>query len=211
MELIISYLPSIISLACLQIIALISPGPDFAVIVRNSLIYSRKTALLTAFGISLGIMVHVSYTALGLGLIISRTDWLFTIFKYIGASYLLYIGFKGILARKNTLNLDEKEVIKKDISPLAAVFSGFLTNALNPKAMLFFLSLFSVVVAPNTPALVMVIYSFIIFITTLLWFSLVALCLSGGKTRKYFRSYSHWIDRITGSLLILIGIKLLFT
>lgn len=203
------HLGSIINLTILQIIALISPGPDFAIIVRNSLIYSRKTGLLTAIGIAFGIMIHVSYTLLGLGFIISQTAWLFECFKYIGASYLIYIGYKGLRAQKGALHLDPTNQ-NKDFSALAAFRSGFFTNALNPKAMLFFISLFSVFIAPSTPIPILITYGFIIFITTLLWFSFVALCLSGKSTRKFFSSISHWIERTTGGLLMLLGIKLFF-
>src|SRR3990167_823924 len=74
-SLIFQYLSSILSLVGLVMIALISPGPDFAIVVRNSLIYSRKTGLFTALGIALGILVHVSYTLLGLGLVIAKNPW----------------------------------------------------------------------------------------------------------------------------------------
>ncbi len=203
------YLPTILSLTCLQIVALVSPGPDFAVVLRNSLVYSRKTALFTALGIALGIMVHVTYTVFGLGFLIAKTTWLFSAFKYVGASYLIYIGYKGIRAKKHPLALGSIQHIQ-DISPLAAVRSGFLTNALNPKAMLFFVSLFSVLIAPGTPAFILGIYSVIIFTTTLLWFSIVALCLSGKTVRAKFSAMGHWIERVTGGLLVLLGIKLFF-
>jgi RhtB (resistance to homoserine/threonine) family protein len=207
-ELLHAYLPSIISLTCLQLVALISPGPDFAVVVRNSLIYSRKTTMITAFGVALGVMVHITYIMLGLGFVIAETKILFEILKYTGAAYLVYIGYKGIRANKHELNLSTGGHLE-DISAINALKSGFLTNALNPKAMLFFLSVFSIVVQPNTPAFIMIIYSVIIFLTTLAWFGFVALCLSG-KMKKIFSSYNHWIERVTGCLLILIGIRLLF-
>lgn len=204
------YLPSIISISGLVMIALISPGPDFAITVRNSLIYSRKTALLTALGISLGILIHVSYTILGLGLVIKNQTWLFLLIKYLGASYLIYIGYKGLKARTTKLALENKSHIE-DISSLSAIRSGFLTCILNPKAMLFFISLFSVVVAPNTPLFIMLICGVIIFVETLIWFSFVAVCLSGTHTRKKFNAVAHLIERITGGVLILLGLKLLFS
>jgi threonine/homoserine/homoserine lactone efflux protein len=152
-------------------------------------------------------MVHVGYIMLGLGFIIAKTTWLFNLFKYIGAAYLFYIGYKGITAKKLLRDVDNLDHLQ-DILPLAAVRAGFLTNALNPKAMLFFLSMFSIVVAPATPVFIMGIYSIIIFSTTLLWFGFVALCLSGQKIRGIFREYCHWIERVTGFLLILIAIRL---
>ena len=208
MDLIMDYWPAIVSLTCLQMVGLISPGPDFAVVLRNSLIYSRKTALFTALGIALGIMVHVAYSVLGLGFLMAKTAWLLMIFKYVGAGYLLYIGYKGLRAKKHHVPLGDTHHVQ-DISPFAAFRSGFLTNALNPKAMLFFVSLFSLLVAPSTPPLIMGVYSVIIFITTLGWFSFVALCLSGKTIRAKFNAFGHWIERVTGGLLILLGIKLL--
>lgn len=201
-------LPSIISLAGLNLVALISPGPDFAVIVRNSLVYSRKTALWTAFGIALGILVHVSYSLLGLGFIIKENAWLFLGIKYLGAGYLLYIGINGLRAKKKALTLEPVHH-RHDISVLSAIGTGFLTNALNPKCMLFFISLFFVVISPDTPAFIILIYGLLIFVETLVWFSFVAFCLSGKRTREKFNAVGHWIERVTGGVLIALGAKLL--
>lgn len=118
------YMPSLVSFTLLQMVALISPGPDFAIIVRNSLIYSRKTALLTALGIATGILTHVTYTLLGLGFIISQTAWLFRLFTYLGASYLIYIGYKGLRAKKAGLGIS-KVSHQHDISEIAAFRAGF--------------------------------------------------------------------------------------
>ncbi|MCX7352786.1 MAG: LysE family transporter [Proteobacteria bacterium] len=90
-----------------------SPGPDFAVVVRNSLIYSRKTAVLTAVGVSLGILVHLTYILLGLGVVIAKTAWLFCAFKYLGTAYLMYIGIKGLLAKKQTTDYGDARPFKK--------------------------------------------------------------------------------------------------
>ena len=202
-----TYLPSILSLAGLNLVALISPGPDFAVIVRNSLVYSRKTALLTAFGIALGIFVHVSYSLLGLGFIIKENAWLFVSIQYLGAGYLLYIGVNGLKAKKKTLAVTNIQH-QQDISTFSAIGSGFLTNALNPKCMLFFISLFSIVISANTPTFILLIYGILIFVETLIWFSFVAFCLSGKQTRGKFNAVGHWVERFTGSVLIALGTKL---
>ena len=209
-SLIFQYLSSILSLVGLVMIALISPGPDFAIVVRNSLIYSRKTGLFTALGIALGILVHVSYTLLGLGLVIAKNPWTLIGVKYLGAGYLIYIGYKGLRAsRKTTLALGNIHH-RHDISGSTALWSGFLTNALNPKFMLFFISLFSVVLSPKTPLLIMFTYGVIIFVGTLAWFSFIAFCLSGKHAREKFNAVSHWIERTTGGILIIFGVKLCF-
>ncbi len=208
-SLLFEYLPSLFSVAGLVMISLISPGPDFAIVVKNSLVYSRKTALLTAFGIALGILVHVTYTLLGLGLVIAKTPWLLFSVKCLGAGYLLYIGFKGLRAKKAAASLGNVHH-KEDISSLSAIRSGFLTNTLNPKCMLFFVSLFSVIIDPNTPFAILLIYGFIIFMETLSWFGFVAFCLSGKRTREKFNAVGHWIERVTGGILMALGVRLFF-
>jgi RhtB (resistance to homoserine/threonine) family protein len=179
-------------------------------VLRNSLIYSRKTAILTAIGIALGCLVHVSYTLFGLGLIIKETAWLFWGVKCVGAAYLCYIGFKGLRAKKTSIGIGEAHRVQ-DISMQSALWSGFLTNALNPKCMLFFISLFSVIISPNTPVPVTILYAMIIFVETTAWFSFVAYCLTGKKTRKKFSAFSHWIECLTGGVLVSLGVKLFFT
>lgn len=205
----LEYLPSILSIAGLVMISIVSPGPDFAIVVKNSLIYSRKTALLTACGIALGILVHVAYTLLGLGLLITKTPWLLFGVKCLGAGYLLYIGFKGLCSKKAAIPIGNVHH-KHDISPFTAIRSGFLTNALNPKCMLFFVSLFSIIIDPNTPFVIMLIYGLIIFMETLLWFGFVAFCLSGKGTREKFNAVGHWIERVTGGILMGLGVRLFF-
>lgn len=204
----IEFIPTLLTLAALDIIATISPGPDFAVVVKNSLLYSRKTAMITVLGISFGIIVHLSYIVLGLGVIIQENEWLFLSMKWLGAGYLLYIGIKGLMAKKASLD-SVVMTQRKDIPPLQAFRSGFLTNALNPKCILFFISLFSAVVPPHTPTFILLLGGLVIFINTIVWFGFVAFCLSGKKTREKFNAAGHWIERITGGILVSLGAKLL--
>lgn len=208
-SLFLNYLPTLASLAGINMLALISPGPDFAVVLRNSLLYSRKTAILTAAGIAFGCLIHVSYTLFGLGLVIQKNPWLFLSVQYAGGAYLFYIGFKGLYAKRETSHIDTTKN-SQDISAPRAFWSGFLTNALNPKCMLFFISLLSSLIAPNTPILVCLSYGGVFFVQTFLWFSFVALCLSGQQMRLKFYRMRHWIERIIGVILMMLGIKIFF-
>lgn len=203
------YLPSILALTGIQLVGVISPGPDFAVVVRNSLIYSRKTGVLTAVGIAFGILVHLAYILLGLGMLISKTFWLFHLFKYLGAGYLIYLGIKGLKARKGAFEYGNIHQ-QKDISSVAAFRIGFLTNALNVKCMLFFLSILSAFLTPNEPGIIIFVYGAIIFFSTLIWFLIVALCFSHARLRLIFSNIRHWIERVMGGLLLFLGIRMLF-
>lgn len=205
----IDYLPSILALTGIQLVGVISPGPDFAIVVRNSLIYSRKTGVLTSVGVALGILVHLAYILLGLGLFISKTLWLFHLIKYLGAGYLIYIGIKGLMARNRSVDYGDTHH-QKDISAVAALRIGFLTNALNAKCMLFFLSILSAFLTLSEPGVILLIYGAIIFLTTFIWFFIVAICFSQERLRLFFSNLRHWIDRVTGGLLMLLGIRMLF-
>jgi threonine/homoserine/homoserine lactone efflux protein len=208
MSLVINNIESIITLVAIFMAALISPGPDFALIVKNSLTYSRKTALYTAFGISLGEIVHNLYILIGVGELLVNNVIAMKIFTYIGASYLVYIGYKGITAKVNNGVL-ENVSHKHDISSKAAVFSGIITCVFNPKAVLFITSMFAVVVKPGDPPELLFLYGLITFMQTFLWYSIVATLLSGETVRNKIIAIEHWIHRITGVILISIGVMLL--
>ncbi|MCE3231680.1 MAG: hypothetical protein K0R76_53 [Alphaproteobacteria bacterium] len=205
----IDYFPSILALASIQAVGLISPGPDFAIVMRNSLIHSRRAGVLTAVGVSLGTMVHLFYILFGVGVLISETIWLFHLFKYLGSGYLIYIGMKGLRARKGALDYRRTQIYK-DIPSFTALRSGFLTSIMNVKAMLYFLSLISAFITSKEPGLIICIYGIIIFFSTLIWFSFVALCFSHERLHCFFSRFHHWIERTTGGLLMLLGIRMLF-
>ena len=107
------YLAEFITVATINILAVMSPGPAFAMIVRNSLIYSRKTAIISAIGLGFGVGLHIVYCLFGIGLIISKSTVLFTILKYIGAGYLFYIGYQSLNPNISLLNI--KGIL--DVSP----------------------------------------------------------------------------------------------
>lgn len=89
-----------LSISLLILLASISPGPDFAIVTKNSLLYSRKKGLFTALGVSVSLLVHTIYCILGLAIIISHSLLAFSVVKYLGAAYLICIGFKSLLAKR---------------------------------------------------------------------------------------------------------------
>jgi len=194
------------TIAAINLAAVISPGPDFILAVRNSLRYSRKTGIYTAIGFGLGISVHILYCMAGLALIISKSILLFSIIKYLGAVYLIYIGIKSITAKSSKLKIGEIQK-KQDISPLSAIKMGFLTNILNPKATLFYLGLFTFVIQPDTPLLVLTAASSIMVATIIGWFSLVAIFFGNKHIRKAYEKIQGTVNKTLGGFLILLGIN----
>lgn len=200
------YLPIVLTVALIHFLAVISPGPDFIMITRNSLVYSRKTGIYSAIGLGLGILVHVTYSLVGIGVIISQSVLLFNFIKYLGAAYLIYIGYKSLTSKSSKLQLQDKNA-QKDISPLAAIRIGFLTNVTNPKVTLFFLSLFTLVINPDTPLAIKLIIGTEMSIVTALWFTLVAFLISHHLIKDKISKVHSFAEKFIGVVLIGLGIK----
>lgn len=201
------YLDQFLLIAVAHIIALMSPGPDFAIILKQSISHGREKSLWTSFGISIGILVHVSYTVLGIGLIISKSIIIYTIIKYLAALYLIYLGIKALKSNSFKLDKFEKGKTQKEITKFKAFSIGFFTNALNPKATLFFLSLFTVIVDINTPLYIQGSYAVFFVISTFIWFGFLSFVLTGKKVRGFFNSFGKIFDKVIGVILIALGIK----
>lgn len=204
------YLPIFLTVALAHLLAVISPGPDFIMITRNSLIYSRRTGIYSAIGLGLGILVHVTYSLVGIGLIISKSIVLFNIIKFIGAGYLIYIGYKSLTSKSSKTYVIVGSQ-RKDLSRLAAIRIGFITNVTNPKATLFFLSLFTLVINPDTPLFLKVIMGTEMSIVTFLWFTFVAYLTSHHIVKSRIGGIQHFAEKFIGVLLIALGIKVAFS
>jgi RhtB (resistance to homoserine/threonine) family protein len=191
-------------------LALISPGPDFVMAVRNSVLFSRRAGVLTAIGFGLGICIHVAYCIAGLALLIQQSVILFNILKVIGAAYLFYMGYKALKSK----GAESLEILSKGddaLSDIDALRSGFLTNLLNPKATMFFLALFTQIMGPDVTMGIQIMYGLTCVAMTILWFSIVATILTAPIIRAQFLKMSRWIDRVCGAFFILLGIKLVLS
>jgi RhtB (resistance to homoserine/threonine) family protein len=195
----------LLAVITITLLAVISPGPDFAMVTRNSLMLSRRAGVLTALGIGAGVLVHVAYTILGVGLLIQQSLLLFNLIKLIGAVYLVYLGVKMMRSTSSDQPADQRAA---PLSDLAALRIGFLTNALNPKTTIFIVSLFMQVVGSATPLNVQLGYGAFISAAHIAWFALVAVCFSAGKVRETLLAVRHWVDRSFGAVLVLFGIAL---
>lgn len=204
------YLPIFLTVALAHLLAVISPGPDFVMITRNSLIYSRRTGIYSAIGLGLGILVHVTYSLVGIGLIISQSIVLFNIIKFAGAGYLIYIGYKSLTSKSSKTDIAVGNQ-RKDLGRLAAIRIGFITNATNPKATLFFLSLFTLIVTPTTPLFIKILMGAEMSIVTSLWFILVAYLTSHHIVKSRISGIQHFAEKFIGVVLIALGIKVAFS
>lgn len=192
----------LLAVVTITLLAVISPGPDFAMVSRNSLLLSRRAGVLTACGIGAGVVIHVSYTLVGVGVLIQQSLWLFTLLKAIGAAYLIYL---GICMLRHAGVAASSRANPAATSDFAALKIGFLTNALNPKTTIFIVSLFMQVVNPQTPLSVQIGYGLFIAVAHILWFAAVALLFSAPGVNARLLRLRKGIDRAFGGLLIAFG------
>jgi len=205
------YLTQWLTLIAVFFLAVLSPGPDFVMAVRNSVIYSRRAGLWTALGFGLGVLVHVTYTIFGISAIIAQSILVFNIIKWAGALYLIYFGFMALRSKGMGQKVIDEATAKsgsaKGMSDIRALRAGFLTNVLNPKATLFFLAIFSQIISPQTPFIWQAVYGLTCSFMVTIWFSAVTMVLTHKHVQAVFLKATKWIDRVCGVMLIALGVK----
>lgn len=211
-----SYLEQFFLIAVVHLLAVASPGPDFAIILKQSIRYDRRIAVFTSFGIATGILLHVTYSLVGIGLIIASDERLFTGLKYIAASYFCYIAWHSLRAKKpsNTngdLGIVASEEARDYPSIKKAFFTGFLINGLNVKATLFFVSLFSVIIVPETPFVIKLSYGLYMTLATAAWFVCLSYLLTHPKIRYFLQVKGYVLDRVMGVILLLLAVQLVLS
>lgn len=198
----------------MSILLVILPGPDTGLATNNTIRYGRSGGIRTVLGITSGLFIHTTAAALGLSAIIVKSSLLFSVFKYVGALYLVYLGVMAIWSlRKN--QIDNKSdystsnpVQIEDISS-SCFRQGFLTNLLNPKVAVFFLTFLPQFIVPERNLLLQfLIMGGIYIILTLLWFMIYVYLISYISVWMKKPSTQHIIQGITGAILIGFGIKL---
>jgi RhtB (resistance to homoserine/threonine) family protein len=195
--------------ALAHLLAVASPGPDFAIVLRQSLAHGRRTAVWTSLGVGAGISLHVAYSLLGLGLLIRGSALWFDVVKYAGAAYLAWLGVQALRTQPRAAALAGAPPAAGTPSRRGAFATGFLTNALNPKATLFFVALFVTVISPRTPKLVQAGYGLWMVVATAGWFSLVSAIFTRERVRSAFLRQGHWIDRALGVVFLAFAAGLL--
>lgn len=199
----------IMTVAIINFLGVVSPGPNFTLIVKNSITKSRQYALYTAIGMSAALLLQISSCILGLNVLIAKSPKVLSIIKIIGGFYLLYLGFQSIKAayvlhKKNYHKNHNKE------KPLWHGFTeGFLCNFLNVSAILFVFFLFTTVIEPNTSIHVKTIYGFIMFLIDFSWYSSLAFLISIPRFKKKLSNVQNYINLLFGVVLIAFGLIIL--
>ncbi|WP_188473727.1 LysE family translocator [Hafnia psychrotolerans] len=193
-------------IASIAFLGMLSPGPDFFLVIKNAARYPRMAALTTSLGVICGVITHMSYCVAGLAVVITTTPWLFGLLKYVGAAYLIWVGIQTLFSRSNSkLNLDGIE--QKSVKLRTAFVQGYLCNLLNPKATLFFLAVFTQVLQVNSSLVEKLWYASIIVGLSAIWWPLLSLLIQSAPVRRGLAKTQKIIDKLLGGVLIGLGIK----
>ena len=195
--------------AMATVLAVVSPGPDFAVTVRNTLAHGRGAGLATALGIAVGVGVHVTYTLLGLGYVVAAHPWVLSAVRWVGGSYLVWLGASAFVSRRGGKVVGRGEDGEDALGMMWGFRKGMLCNVLNPKTVLFFLALFTQVVEPGTSVGVQAGIGVFAVAAHLVWFSFVAVMLTGARGMAWFGRCGGVLERGAGVCLFGLGGKLL--
>ena len=190
----------------------LTPGPDVLYIVTNSLRSGARAGVAAALGINAGCFVHIFAAALGVSALIAASATAFTILKWIGAAYLVWIGVKLLFARAPQAAADLREMAQEQPAlPLWNVFlGGFLTNALNPKVAIFFLAFVPQFIAPDAEhkALVFIALGSLFNVNSVFVNAGWALAAAWMAGRASVQAGMHWLDRAAGAMFVAFGMKL---
>ena len=194
-------------LASAHFLALLSPGPDFFLIIQTSLRLPLRYAFALCAGIAVANGVYLVFAVLGLE-IIKELAWLVVVLKYVGAAYLIYIGYLLLMAPRRPLGSDAVTVLH--VKSLKRQFVlGFMSGFLNPKNAIFYLSLFTVMVSPQTSLGVRSVYALWMTSLVLFWDMGVACLLGSSLMKQKLERYIFGIEKFAGGMLTFLGVFLI--
>lgn len=187
--------------------AVISPGPNFLVVSRLALSRSRASAIGATFGIAAGSLIYAALTLFGLSVLILRFAWLGNTIRVVGGAYLVWLGIQAWRAMPDDLQPAGTGTGQGAPSLLHGVRMGFLTEITNPKGIAFFLSLFAAAVPAATPLWAKLAVLSAGGVIEVAWYTAISYALSSGPMRAGYRRVRRTVDRVLGTLLIALGLK----
>ena len=197
-----------LTVAMVHLIALMSPGPDFFFVSQTAASRSRKEAMMGVIGITLGVLVWAAVALMGLHLILQKMAWLHQIITVGGGLYLCWMGWQLMKsARAKKQNGDDTPVTLP--ARVRTFMRGLLTNLSNPKAVIYFGSVFSMFVGDSVSGGERLGIFLLIVVETLAWFSLVALVFALPKMRRGYQRLAKWIDGVAGVVFAGFGVALI--
>lgn len=188
----------------ITVLVAVTPGPDMAIVMRNTIVGGRGAGLQTSLGVLSGNLVHIGYCVVGIGWLISQSIVAFSILKYAGAAYLIYLGLSSFRAHRTSLDVSESS---GKVQNRTWFLQGFINNVLNPKGALFYLGVFTLVITPDTSvAVTLMLIGVMIIICAAFWFFFVT-TLDHPSVRRLIEKFQQVTSKIFGTLLVALGLR----
>ena len=197
-------LEQILVVLSLTFLVMVSPGPDMALVMRNTLIGGRMAGIWASLGVLAGNAVHMIYCVLGIGWLISHSIVVFSFLKYAGAAYLIYLGIASLRAGTSSFDSVSAPPVSSDKKWF---LQGFVNNILNPKGTLFYLGVFTMVITPETSWSMTLVFVICIMTVSATFWAVFVYTLDQPVVRNFLQSSQHVVNRVFGALLIGLGLK----
>ena len=190
--------------AIAHLLAVVSPGPDTALIIRQVVRGGRLSGYYAAVGIGVGVFIHSVLASSGISLLVLSNANLKFIISLLGGLYLIYIGILSFIPNKNVK--DGQNIYEYNAS---SFFKGLLTNLLNIKAFIFFISLFTII-TDSLNGIWLFLYPLYFSIMTMVWFCFLSFILTSPKLNFLFKKYDVQIEKFSSAFLVFIGLLIIF-
>ena len=197
------------TVALMHLFAVASPGPDFFLISRQSILYGKNISIWASLGISMGILMHSLLSIAGIYMILSLYPHLLFYMKIIASLYIAFLGIRTLMI-SNNIKIDIS-ANKIDISFFKSFFTGFLTNALNPKAFLFFIMVFALISNTTESVVIKMVLGVYMAVATFIWFTFISISFAKISQGEVIKKIIPYLEKIVGVLLILISLQILFS
>jgi threonine/homoserine/homoserine lactone efflux protein len=194
--------------AGIHLLAVMSPGPNFVVISRNSLAYSRRSGMFTTVGVTCGVFILLAAGFLGITALIAGSETTYNAIRFLGAVYLIVLGVRS-LHEARTSRVVDPEVIGApdgDLSAGASFQMGFITAITNPKAAVYLLAFFTTLISADTGPGVKITLLFVMPSITFSWYSVMTWLFSHPLLRRRYARFEPWAHLVFGILLVALGV-----
>ncbi len=200
---------TLLSILSIHLMASISPGPDFVVVSQRALFQGRKAGMICGLGVCVGLVFHITYSVIGLTTAMSNSALLTQAIGFLGGCYLIFLGYSSIKA--SFLQGTEISHNKKNyISEKSAFLSGFTVNIFNPKAAVYFISLFSMVTVSSMEVGKILLIALLIILVQMAWYLIFVFIITIPAFKVKFDSKIHFIERLLGILMLMMGAYMLY-
>ncbi|WP_199118444.1 LysE family translocator [Pedobacter sp. ASV28] len=193
------------------IIVVVTPGVDTIMVLTRSISNGQKAGLYSALGVSLGLIGHTCAATFGLSQVLAKSAIAFSTIKYLGAAYLIYLGYRSLSHRKAHLEISSTTL---KATPAKMFFTALMSDLLNPKIALFFLAFLPQFISreESNNAIPYLVLGMCMFVITLIWCSFLALAgSSAANTFNKNKLFQNLINKASGVVFILLGLKIALT